>query len=161
MSRIYIDRYTGSIERTDVYRVAVTLKDGTRLTGLEPRRLFPAFDANRFFTLVDEDEHEVAFVRDPEELDDASAEALRACFAESYFVPVVTRVNKYEFAGGVWTFHVETDRGPVTFRITNRLYNIKNYGRRFLLRDTDDNRYEIPDWTALDAHSKRLLFSFL
>jgi hypothetical protein len=29
-----------------------------------------------------------------------------------------------------------------------------------IIRDSNDNRYEIPDHTKLDAHSQRLLFSF-
>ena len=32
---------------------------------------------------------------------------------------------------------------------------------RVIIRDANDNRYEIPDYTALDAHSKHLLFSYL
>ena len=46
MGRIYIDKYTGKIERTDVYLVRITLKDGTVYDNLEPRRLFPITNEN-------------------------------------------------------------------------------------------------------------------
>ena len=41
MGRIYVDRYTGKIERTDLYLVKLTMKDGTVYENLEPRMLFP------------------------------------------------------------------------------------------------------------------------
>ena len=62
MGRIYIDKYTGRIERTDVYRVKVILKDGTVIHNLEPRRLFPLSNLTMYITLLDESEKEVAFV---------------------------------------------------------------------------------------------------
>ena len=70
MDRIYIDRYTGKIEKTDVYLVSVTLKDGTVIEDLEPRRLFPISNKDMYISLLDKNEKEICFVRDLAELDD-------------------------------------------------------------------------------------------
>ena len=64
MSRIYVDKYTGRIERTDMYLVRLTLKDGTVYEDLEPRMLFPYTNHTMFITLLDSDERELGFVRD-------------------------------------------------------------------------------------------------
>jgi hypothetical protein len=58
---------------------------------------------------------------------------------------------------------VETHRGPIAFRIRSRHSDIKKMrdSNRIIIRDTNDNRYEIPDYTALDGKSVRLLFSYL
>ena len=162
MGRIYIDQYTGKIKRTDVYLVSLTLKDGTVIEDLEPRRLFPVTNADMFITLLDHDEKEVAFVRDLQELDPASADELRQCFKEYYRIPHVLKLLESNEKFGSLTWKVETDRGTVSFRIRNRHSDIKcTNGKRVLIRDTNDNRYEIPDYTVLDPHSKRLLFSYL
>ena len=162
MGRIYIDRYTGKITRTDIYLVNVTLKDGTVLENLEPRRLFPISNASMYITLLDKDEKEIAFVRDFSELDEDSARALSECFGEFYRIPEITRLLSSEEKFGSLTWEVETDHGPVKFRIRNRHSDIKKlYDDRVLVRDTNDNRYIIPNWLKLDAHSKRLLFSYL
>ena len=162
MGRIYIDQYTGKIKRTDVYLVTLTLKDGTVIENLEPRRLFPVTNANMFITLLDHDEREVAFVRDLEELDRDSANALLECFKEYYRIPQITRLIDSSEKFGSLTWKVETDRGPISFRIRNRHSDIKCFGnKRVLIRDTNDNRYEIDDYKLLDAHSKHLLFSYL
>ena len=161
--RIYIDKYTGTLERTDLYLVKLTMKDGTVHEDLEPRRLFPFTNPNMYITLLNKDEREVGFVRDLSELDDSSVKALEACFTEYYLIPKITRVNYCEEKFGSIKWEVETDRGPVKFRIRSRHSDIKKMhgSNRIIVRDTNDNRYEIPDYTALDKHSIRMLFSYL
>ena len=162
MSRIYIDQYTGRISRSDIYLVTLTLKDGTVIRDLEPRKLFPISNSNMYITLLDNEEREVAFVRDLTELDADSAAALKECFAQYYRIPQITRLNSSSEKFGALTWNVETDHGTVSFRIRNRHSDIKCVnGKRILIRDTNDNRYEIPDYTVLDLHSRRILFSYL
>ena len=163
MRRIYVDRYTGRLERADVYRVRLILRDGSVIENLEPRRLFPFSNQSMYITLLDENEREVALIRDFEELDDSSRGAIEECFAEYYMIPQIVRlVNSIETFGSL-KWEGETDRGKVSFRIRNRHSDIKSfYGTgRVIIRDSNDNRYEIKDYTKLDAHSRRLLFSYL
>ena len=127
------------------------------------RRLFPVTNADMFITLLDHDEKEVAFVRDLAELDPESANELRACFKEYYRIPKIIRLIESDEKFGSLTWKVETDHGIVSFRIRNRHSDIKKMhgSNRIIVRDTNDNRYEIPDYTVMDEHSKHLLFSYL
>ena len=163
MGRIYVDKYTGTLKRTDLYHVSLTLRDGTVIEPLEPRLLFPFSNTTMFITLLDKDEKEIGFVRDLEELNEDSAKALQACFSEYYMIPKIDQIIAIseKYSSIKWT--VKTDRGTVSFRIRNRQSDIKNlYGTtRVLIRDSNDNRYEIPDYTKLDQHSKYLLFPYL
>lgn len=163
MSRIYVDHYTGKIERIDVYLVRLTLRDGTVIEPLEPRRLFPITKTDMYITLLDDEEREVAFVRDLEELDPLSRTALEECFREYYMIPHITRLLESEEKFGSLKWRVETDRGEVEFRIQNRHSDIKRlWGtNRVIIRDSNDNRYEIRDVEQMDAHSRRLLFAYL
>lgn len=163
MKRLYIDKYTGKLERSDMYLVRLILKDGTVIENLEPRRLFPVTNTDMFITLLDKDEKEAAFVRDLNEIDTDSRRALEECFAEFYMIPKITRLLQSDEKFGSLRWTVETDRGRVSFQIRNRHSDIKKlYGTpRVIIRDSNDNRYEIPDVDALDVHSRRLLFSYL
>ena len=163
MARIYVDSKTGKLTRTDLHLVTLTLSDGTVIEELEPRRLFPVTNKESYITLLDKDEKEVALVRDLLTLDPDSAAALRDCFAEYYRIPEITRLLESSDKFGSLTWRVETDRGTVTFRIRNRHSDIKSFHgtNRILIRDTNDNRYEIADYTTLDAPSRHLLFSYL
>ena len=163
MARIYIDRYTGKLERTDLYFVRLTLKDGTVYEDLEPRRLFPITNQTMFITLLDSHEKELGFVRDLEEIDDDSRRALEECFAEYYMIPKIQKVLKCVDKFGTLKWTVETDRGVITFDIRNRHSDIKHLRgtSRIIVRDSNDNRYEIPDIDNMDPHSAHLLFSYL
>ncbi len=163
MDRIYVTRDTGRIERTDLTTVTLTLSDGTVYEGLEPRRLFPITRPNVYVTLLGEGEREVALIRDMKDLDDASREAIEACFEEFYRIPYITRVVEARAQFGSLTWTVYTDRGgPITFLIRNRNSDVKMLrGGRVLVRDSNDNRYEIPNVSELDANSRRLLFPYL
>ena len=163
INRLYIDKYTGKIERTDVYLVRLTLKDGTVLEDLEPRRLFPITNTDMYITLLDKEEKEAAFVRDLSEIDADSRRALEECFAEFYMIPKIVKINFIDEKFGALTMSVETDRGPVSFRIRNRNSDIKKlYGtKRVVIRDSNDNRYEIPNIDGLEPHSMRLIYSYL
>ena len=162
MARFYIDKYTATVEQTDKYLVRVIKKDGTVLEDLEPRRLFPLSKADMFITLLDQNEKETAFVRDLAETDEATQKALLACFKEHYRIPRICAIHTAEEKLGMLTFTVDTDLGSTKFMIRNRHSDIKsNKNGRVLIRDTNDNRYEVPDWHTLDAHSRHVLFSYL
>ena len=163
MARIYVDRYNGRLERTELYHVRLTMKDGSVYEELEPRRLFPITNQTMFITLLDKDEREIAFVRDYEELDEASCRALDECFAEFYMIPKIEQLLSCEDKFGVLRWTVKTDYGTVTFTIRNRHSDIKRLGKtnRILIRDSDDNRYEIPDCQRMDPHSLSILFSYI
>lgn len=162
MDRLYITRETGRITRTDLTTVTLTLADGTVYEGLEPRRLFPITRPNVYVTLLGEGDREIALIRDLAEIDEASREALEACFAEFYRIPRITRVVEARAQFGSLTWTVYTDHGgPITFRFRFRSDITVMRGGRVIVRDSNDNRYEIPNVNDLDANSKKLLFPYL
>lgn len=163
MGRIYADGTNCKIERTDLYLVRLIMNDGTVIENLEPRRLFPISDKDRYITLLDAAEREVAIVKDVSSLDAGSRRALEDCFREYYLIPKITQVYEVSEKSGALTFRVMTDRGEISFRIRNRHSDIKMLGgsSRVVIRDSDDNRYEIPDYDALDRHSKICMFSYV
>lgn len=163
MARIYVDKDNGRIERTDMYLVKLTLSDGTVIEELEPRRLFPHTDTEHYVTLLNSKEKEVALIKDLGELDSDSRRALELCFKEYYLIPKISQVLHVEDKFGALKMRVMTDRGEISFRIRNRHSDIKMLGKsgRVLIRDSDDNRYEIPRYADLDRHSKHLLFSYV
>lgn len=163
MDRIYIDKNSGRLERTDLYLVKLIMNDGTVIENLEPRRLFPLSDTGHYITLLNNLEKEIALIRDVNNLDAVSRQALEDCFREFYMIPKITQILEIIDKYGTLTFRVMTDRGEIEFRVRNRHSDIKgiNKGKRIIIRDSDDNRYEIPDFELLDKKSKHLMFSYV
>ena len=56
--REILDKDSAKIERTDLYLVKVTLYNGEVFENLEPRKLFPFTDPDKYITLLDEKEYE-------------------------------------------------------------------------------------------------------
>ena len=162
MGRIYVDKYTARLERSDLYRVRLILRDGSIIDDLEPKRLFPFSNTSMYISLLNKNEKEIALVRDLNEIDEESRKVLDECFREYYMIPKITHVYSCEDRNILLVWDVETDRGRISFRIRSCLSDIKSLGNgRVIIRDSNDNRYEITNYDELDSHSKRLIFSYL
>ena len=164
MARYFVDPKTDKIVREDVYKVKLIKGDGEEIADLQPKRLFPFTRPDQFITLMCEDgspKKEAAVIRDVRELDDSSRSAIESCFDEFYMIPKIIRVIDTIFKFGSLRWIVETDRGVIEFRIRNMNSDIKMLdGKRMLVRDSNDNRYEIPDINALDSKSMHKLFPY-
>jgi len=162
MERIYIEYDVARFTRKDITLVDVELFDGTKFQNLEPRRLFPLSGLDKYITLLDEEGIEKAVIRDITTLPPQEREIIESCLAEYYLIPKVTQIHGYKEKYGILTLDTETDRGPAQIEIRNLLYGLKLlYGKRVLIRDSSDNRYEIPDIDALDKRSRQNLDCFL
>ena len=104
----------------------------------------------------DEDGIERAIIRDLSTLLPESQAVIREALAEYYLIPKITRVNDATERYGI-KWWVETDRGPCEFQIRLNTDIKVFYDNRVLIRDVNDNRYEIPDYTKLDKHSLHVL----
>ncbi|MBQ8409651.1 MAG: DUF1854 domain-containing protein [Clostridia bacterium] len=153
--------FIGRDDRITAYEnnlVTLTLSDGTVHEPLEPRRLFPVNRADEYITLLDKENKEIGIIRALAELDKDSRNAIRASLDDYYLVPHITRIVSISEKYGTLHWCVDTDRGIKEFDIRNRNTDIRVYDDgRVRVRDSDDNRYVIEDFHALDSHSKKLL----
>ena len=159
MARNYIDGGV-KFKRHDFVTVDMIAEDGTVTEDLEPRRLFPVNDEDNYISLLDADGHEHAIIRSLSSLDKESRDLLREILTEYYIVPKITEVIEVYEKGSINRWTVMTDHGQCSFQIKARYTDIKLFPKgRILVRDTNDNRYEIPDVTKLDKSSMRQLNS--
>ena len=162
MERVYIEYDMARFTRKDITLVDVELYDGRFFRNLEPRRLFPMSGLEKYITLLDQEGIERAVIRDLKNLPDAERETIESCLREYYLIPKVTRILTCVEKYGILTLETETDRGAARIEIRNILHGLRLIrGTRVLLRDSNDNRYEIPDLSKLDKRSRQLIDCFL
>lgn len=161
MERIYIAGDSARFIRKDLTLVDVELKDGTKIETVEPKRLFPTSMQDKYITLLDESGIEQAVIRDINTLSDDQRAIVEACLAEYYRIPEILRIRAYEERFDGLTLHTDTDKGSADIEIRALAQGFKLDGVRALLRDVNDNRYEIPDVTRLDNLSKQILGRYL
>lgn len=125
---------------------------------MELRRMFPVSGKNKYIAVVDSEGVEQAMIRDIENLDSLSKAAVLSCLEEYYMMPRILRFIEMTDKFGIWMWTAETDKGIAKFEIRNHLTAVKPlFDNRVLIKDANDNRYEIPDYTKLDKHSRKLI----
>ena len=158
----YIEGDNAKIERVDLTHMNVIMFDGQKFDHVEPRRLFPISGLRKYITLLDNDEKEVAIIRNLDSLMDDSKKAVEQCLNEYYLIPKITKVYEVKEVSGNINMHVLTDKGERKFEIWHRYNDIKIiHGTRMLFRDMADNRYEIEDIDKLDKSSRIKLGTFI
>ncbi len=136
------------------------VKGGFESRAVSVRRCFPWSEPARFVSLRDRDEEEVALIREPESLDDASREALEQALVEAGFVLRVVKVNEVEEEIEIRTWKVETAQGPRTFQTRLDDWPRDLPGGGLLIRDVAGDLYHIADREGLDEKSRKLLWAF-
>jgi len=156
--RIYIEGDNARITKGEGILLDVELFDGRKFIGLEARRLFPITGLLKYITLLDSKEIEIAVIRDITTLMEDSKNIVIKALEEYYLIPKITKIIESYEKQGKFKMIVDTDRGRYNFDVNNHFTDIEIlYDGRILIRDSSDNRYEIPDWSKLDKLSiKRL-----
>lgn len=119
---------------------------------------FPLSTPDRYISVQDEEGNEIGVVRTLSELDPTSREVVEAELDRRYFTPKISKIVKLEQEAGLWTFTVETSRGPSVFYVRNwRDSSSEIAPGRFLIQSVDGKRYEVPNYENLDPRSQAFL----
>lgn len=125
------------------------------------RRCFPWTEPAHHLSLRDTDEEEFALVRDPADLDARSRAALEMALTVAGFVFEVTGVLEIDEEVEIRRWQVETRQGPRTFqtRLDDWPRTLPHGG--LLIRDLAGDLYHLAEPTALDRHSRELLWALV
>ena len=121
------------------------------------RRSFPWSSPTRFISIRDADGKELLLVEDLEQLDAGRRKVIDDWLNSASFIPRITRVDDVDARFGHQQWKVQTDRGPVEFRVQEREDIRFLPDGRYQLKDADGNVYELPSAVELDEHSRRAI----
>lgn len=154
MERIYIEYDNARITLRDDMLLDVELYPCGKLEAVEARRLFPITGADKYITLLDREEKESAVIRDLNNLMEDSRKAVKEALRHYYLVPKILEITEISEKYGTIRINAVTDNGNCYFEVNDRSHNLKLlFDGRVLIRDTNDNRYEIVDFKMLDRKS--------
>jgi len=161
LKRIYVtDKDT--ITKNENNLVNLRTDSGELFEKLEPRRLFPVSRVNTYITLLDENGIEKAIIQSLNHLNKESLDVIEYSLNDYYLVPHIQKILSISEKNGKIHWIVDTERGVKEFDVRSRNHDIKVYSDgRVRVRDSDDNRYIINDYKALDKHSRNKLISDL
>ena len=134
--------------------VTLILENGKKIEALEPRRLFPISNMSNYITLLDDEGIERGLIVRLSDIDDESRKIINESLDDYYLVPKITKIISITEKSGTIRWTVLTERGEKRFDIRNRNHDIRaSKNGKIRICDSDDNRYEIDDYRALDSKS--------
>lgn len=122
---------------------------------VEAIRAMPLSSPDKNIVLRDGGGKEVALLEDLRALDAKSRELIEAALEKRYFLPQIQQIYSIYERFGSAQWDVETDRGRATINSRAMHESVSEIApNRYLIRDNEENRFEIRDLTQLDAESK-------
>lgn len=154
----YIEGSEVKFTENDKIFVDAEFYTGEKFTELELHRMFPITGLTKYIALLDKEGNEIAVIRNIDDLMPESKKVVENCLREYYMIPRITRFIKMSEKFKIWMWTAETDKGICTFEIRNHITAIKPlYDGRVLIKDANDNRYEIPNVNDLDKKSLSMI----
>lgn len=143
-------------------RLRLTVGNEMSYPTVKPAWAAPLSRPNTNLALLNRKGEEIIMIADPSELPPDSLEAVQQELRKRYLTATVTHIHNARVEFGATYWNVETDRGTREF-VTQSLQEnaIWLSAHHLLLLDVDGNRFEIPDVTALDAHSQNYISAIL
>ncbi|MBS0465770.1 MAG: DUF1854 domain-containing protein [Proteobacteria bacterium] len=150
------------LRRNSHGRLVLRLEDGTEHEAVTPVRAFPIAAPHEGLSLVGADGHELAWVPRLDALLAAQRALIEEELAAREFVPTITRLRSVSSFSTPSTWEVDTDRGPARLVLKGEEDIRRLAGRtKLLIAASDGLQFHVPDTTALDRASRKLLERFL
>ncbi len=104
---------------------------------------------------------EIGIIKDIQKMDPQSRKIAEEALEMMYFIPKITQINRIKSERGSYKWTVETDRGEREFDIRHREDIRVIESNRVIVKDVDGNRFEIPNYSRLDSHSRSMLERYM
>jgi hypothetical protein len=129
------------------------------LVQVRPVCCFPWSSPGAYVSLRDEDDREIALIRDVQSLDADSRSALEQTLAQTSFVFEVNRIDSVEDEVELRVWQVQTNQGARTFQTKLDQWPQAINGDAMVIRDLAGDLYQIRP-RALDPKSQKLFWAF-
>lgn len=155
----YLDPEKVRFSRVDgAAHLRAELEDEQCILEVRLKRAFPFSATNQYVSLQDATGKEIGIIADPSKLDRPSKELVASELDRRYFTPKITAIQSLKNESGMWTFVVQTQRGPSEFYVRNWRDSAHEIAPgRIQIYSVDGQRFEIPSYEDLDAKSKTLM----
>ncbi len=142
--------------------VKLIRRDGSEMKRIRLTRLFPLTGGNSYLRAAAPDGQEAGIIKNLNELSPESREHALNALNHFYIIPKIREILELYDAHGSLFWEVETDKGRRKFTVANRHRDVSMFPPgKMIIRDTDDNQYEITDYNSMPQKSRKLLEPWL
>lgn len=124
------------------------------------RPCFPLSTPLSWFSIHNDEGHELGLVESPGDLDAESREALETALASAGFLMKITRIESIETEHDIRNWLVETAGGQRRFQTRIGSWPRKLDDGGVLIQDVAEDLYLISDVEGLDDRSRKILWAY-
>src|SRR2546423_11226044 len=145
------------LERDQWGQLVFIEADGQRHVGATPIPLFPISAPKFWVSIRTAEGTELACIEDPSSLPADVSRLLNEELSRREFVPEIRRIVRVSGISEPCEWQVATDRGPTRFVLKSE-DDVRRIGeQQIVILDAHGTRYHIPDLSAVDAKSRRIV----
>jgi hypothetical protein len=131
--------------------------DGQKYLNVATVALFPISQPDTWISIRLPDGTELACIEDPRTLPADVWQLLKEDLSRREFVPIIRRIVRVSGNMEPCEWQVETDRGPTKFVLKSE-EDVRRIGdHEIIILDAHGTRYHIPDLSAVDVKSRRIV----
>src|SRR4051812_26875356 len=146
-----------SLERDQWGQLIYIAADGQRHANVEPTSLFPISSPESWISIRSADGTELVCIEDPRTLPANVWRLVKEELSRREFVPMIKRIIRVSGNTEPCEWQVETDRGPTRFVLKSE-DDVRRIGdQEIVILDAHGTRYHIPDLSAVDVKSRRIV----
>ena len=138
----------------------MTIEGDRSYTRVKVVRAAPLSEPDRYFCILDIKDEAICMIKDLSDLPQESQALVYEELDNRYLTAEIQKIVALQNEYGVTYWTVDTDRGRRDFVAKSVAENAQWLGEtRLMIFDVDNNRFEVPDISALDRRSQGLLES--
>jgi len=145
------------LERDQWGQLVFVAADGERHANVEPVSLFPISAPEGWVSIRSADGNELVCIEDPNSLPAEVRQLLHEELSRREFVPVIRRILRVSGNTEPCEWQVETDRGSTRFVLKSEDDVRRINDQEVLILDAHGTRYHIPNVSAMDVKSRRIV----
>jgi hypothetical protein len=155
------DPQTFELIEDEMHRLTLRRAGEEDVKDVRIRRAFPWSQPARHISIRSSEGKELLLIDDITGLDAQLRARIERWLETHSFIPKIVHIDEVDVRFGYQQWKVQTDRGPIEFRVQEREDIRFLPDGRFSIKDADGNVYEMPRLDQLDHHSRSAVESLL
>lgn len=158
----FLDAADCEFSKTEGGFLALKLSEEEQYPRVSLMKAFPFTRERGYISIRNVEGKEIGMIRDMDAFPPEVVEMMEYEIHRRYFSPVITSIRSIKDEFGYCYWDVVTEAGPCRFTSRSGHNNIVAITeQRLMVIDVDGNRFEIPDYSTLDAKSMRIIETYL
>lgn len=142
--------------------LSMSIKPDETYTRVNLHRMFPFTVERGYISVRTVEGKEIGVIKSIDDFPKETVKLIEIELERRYFTPVIEKINSIREEFGYYYWDTMTSAGPRRFTVRREAQSVITINnRRILIVDVDGNRFEIPDYKAVEPRYFKIIEALL